>query len=244
MNLRTLLAGSAIVFATVAPVLADSPAAAPSNAPADVLKALSQCAGIAEAPGRLACYDALAPRVKAALSAQPAVAANHPPTKEEQKSWFGFDIGGLFGTSPEAADHAGTVRRGEHRSRQARRARRPSRARLRRWTASPRRSRNSPSIRSESSSSSWTMARSGSRSRAIPTAPVSTQGRGQHGHDLARLYRQLQSDDQRQHQGLQGHAHQIASITPGRARPRDGRARLRSASGGIARHPDRRSSST
>ena len=51
-----------------------------------------------------ACYDALAPQVKEALTAPPAAVASAqpagPPTEEQQKSWFGFDVGGLFGTAP------------------------------------------------------------------------------------------------------------------------------------------------
>jgi hypothetical protein len=72
----------------------------------DVMEALGNCAGIADGKARLACYDALAPRVREALATPPA-SLDHEPTKQEQQSWFGFDIGNLFGggssgpTTPE-----------------------------------------------------------------------------------------------------------------------------------------------
>jgi len=62
----------------------------------DVLEALGRCAAVAESNARLACYDALAPRLKDALATPPA-SLGHEPTKQEQESWFGFDIGSLFG---------------------------------------------------------------------------------------------------------------------------------------------------
>lgn len=98
MKTQRFFAGAAIVLASAVPALADGPAAAPQGP--DVLHALAQCATIAELPARLACYDGLAPRVKAALAAPPApaaLAARHPPTKEEQTSWFGFNMDNLFG---------------------------------------------------------------------------------------------------------------------------------------------------
>jgi hypothetical protein len=61
----------------------------------DVLEALGKCAVIAADKDRLACYDALTPRIKDVLATPPATLA-HEPTKEEQQSWFGFDLGGLF----------------------------------------------------------------------------------------------------------------------------------------------------
>jgi hypothetical protein len=94
MNLRLLLAASAM--------LAVMPAFAQDAAPDDLLKAISQCAATADRDARLACYDGLQPRVKAALAAPqpPAQAAAAPePTKEEQESWFG--LGDLFGGSDQ-----------------------------------------------------------------------------------------------------------------------------------------------
>jgi hypothetical protein len=70
-------------------------------APQDVLEAVGRCATIADKEVRLACYDALAPRVKDALAAPPAsLPGDRTPSAEEQRSWFGFDLDGLFGSSP------------------------------------------------------------------------------------------------------------------------------------------------
>lgn len=98
MNLRQFLAGSAIVLAFAAPAGAQEPAA-PAGGQASLLKALTDCAALTEPQARLACYDGLAPRLKAALAKPPAVVARRrPPTKEEQKSWFGFNMDDLFGS--------------------------------------------------------------------------------------------------------------------------------------------------
>ena len=97
MNLRHFLAGSAIVLGATMPALADDPAGSGDDA---LLRAMSHCATLADGAARLACYDGLAPRVNAALAGAPAAVASQAPTKEEQKSWFGFDVGDLFGTSP------------------------------------------------------------------------------------------------------------------------------------------------
>jgi hypothetical protein len=72
----------------------------------DVLEAMGRCTAIPDATARLACYDAAAPKLKEAL-AQPPASLDHEPTKAEQESWFGFDVGDLFGggsvqpTTPE-----------------------------------------------------------------------------------------------------------------------------------------------
>ena len=58
----------------------------------DVLEALGKCATLQDDKARLACYDALSPRVKDALATPPA-ALDRPPTADEQKTWFGFDVG-------------------------------------------------------------------------------------------------------------------------------------------------------
>jgi len=92
MNLR-LLCGVAVVL-----VCATSAFAASRD---DVLEALGKCAAVADDKARLACYDALAPHVKEALATPPAqLPPGHQPTKEEQESWFGFDLSNLFGASP------------------------------------------------------------------------------------------------------------------------------------------------
>jgi hypothetical protein len=71
-------------------------------APEDILEALGKCASVADDKARLACYDAVSPRVKEAIAAPPAaLPGNRPPTKDEQSSWFGFNLSGLFGSSPE-----------------------------------------------------------------------------------------------------------------------------------------------
>ena len=72
----------------------------------NVLEAMGQCAAVADSAARLACYDKLAPRLREAL-ATPPTNLDHEPTKAEQQSWFGFDVGDLFGggsstpTTPE-----------------------------------------------------------------------------------------------------------------------------------------------
>jgi hypothetical protein len=67
----------------------------------DVLDGLQKCATVAEDKARLACYDALVHPAQQALARPPEPQeASHPPTKEEQKSWFGFDLSGLFNSSP------------------------------------------------------------------------------------------------------------------------------------------------
>jgi hypothetical protein len=69
-----------------------------------VLEAMGRCASVADGGARLKCYDAVAPQLRSALTTPPAT-IDHPPTAAEQESWFGFDIGSLFGggaaTTPE-----------------------------------------------------------------------------------------------------------------------------------------------
>ncbi|HVU21508.1 MAG TPA: hypothetical protein VHE09_12320 [Rhizomicrobium sp.] len=60
----------------------------------DVLRAMDQCSTVADKDQRLACFDQLSTQVKQAIAEGP---RNGPPTVEEQKSWFGFDFGNLFG---------------------------------------------------------------------------------------------------------------------------------------------------
>ena len=62
----------------------------------DVLEALGKCAAMADNTARLACYDAVAPQLKTTL-ATPPPALDRKPTREEEESWFGFNIGDLFG---------------------------------------------------------------------------------------------------------------------------------------------------
>jgi hypothetical protein len=98
MNLR-FLALTSVAFTTAFSAFADPPPA--GMAPQDVLEAIGHCAAIADNAQRLACYDTLAPRVKDALAAPPeALPGNRSPSVEEQRSWFGFDLSGLFGAGP------------------------------------------------------------------------------------------------------------------------------------------------
>jgi hypothetical protein len=90
----------AFALATLAAVSPAQAAPPPETVlPQDVLEAVGRCATVADNQARLACYDALAPRVKDALAAPPS-SLNRAPTVEEQRSWFGFDLGSLFGSSP------------------------------------------------------------------------------------------------------------------------------------------------
>jgi hypothetical protein len=92
MNLRLL--GSL----AVALVCAANASAASRD---DVLEAMGKCAVVSDDKARLACYDALAPHAREALATPPAaLPADRPPTREEQQSWFGFDLSSLFGSSP------------------------------------------------------------------------------------------------------------------------------------------------
>ncbi|HEY4114126.1 MAG TPA: hypothetical protein VGM17_08705 [Rhizomicrobium sp.] len=78
----------------------------------DVIEAMGKCAAVADDKARLACYDALAPRVRDAM-ATPPTSLDHEPTKQEQESWFGFDIGSLFGggsTAPTTPEQFGKER--------------------------------------------------------------------------------------------------------------------------------------
>jgi len=89
---RTAAAATWLVFSNI-PVWAGSRD--------EVLEALGRCAGVADARVRLACYDAAAPGLKQALGTPPS-SLDHPPTKAEQESWFGFDLGDLFGGGSSA----------------------------------------------------------------------------------------------------------------------------------------------
>jgi hypothetical protein len=75
----------------------------------EVLEALGRCAGIGDQQARLACYDAVAPRLRQALATPPA-SLDRPPTKAEQESWFGFDLGTLLGGGGSTPDQFGKER--------------------------------------------------------------------------------------------------------------------------------------
>jgi hypothetical protein len=61
------------------------------------LDAMARCAAVADDKARLACYDAAAHQKSPAGAPPGALPGNREPTAEEQKSWFGFDLSGLFG---------------------------------------------------------------------------------------------------------------------------------------------------
>jgi hypothetical protein len=98
MNFRPL----SLTLSLLIPLSSVHAAQAPAPvAPQDVLEAVGRCAAVADKEARLACYDGLAPRVKDTLAAPPAsLPGSRMPTTEEQRSWFGFDLGSLFGSSP------------------------------------------------------------------------------------------------------------------------------------------------
>jgi hypothetical protein len=86
------------IAAVTCVLLIGLPLGARAESTADTLRALDQCAALADEHQRLGCFDQLGPQVKAALARMGA--ASGPPTAQEQKNWFGFDLGGLFGNSP------------------------------------------------------------------------------------------------------------------------------------------------
>lgn len=86
MNVRAL---TAVVFLTLS-----VPMTAQGGVRDEVLKAMDQCSVISDKDQRLACFDALSVQVKQAIAEGPMTG---PPTAEQQKSWFGFDFGNLFG---------------------------------------------------------------------------------------------------------------------------------------------------
>lgn len=89
MNLR-------ITAVTTISLLAIFSTAALAGSRDDVLEAMGKCATLTDDKARLGCYDAMAPRLRDALNAPPEIMA-HPPTKEEQQNWFGFNLGNWFG---------------------------------------------------------------------------------------------------------------------------------------------------
>jgi hypothetical protein len=88
-HLATVTVGTALALLLSAPALAGTRD--------DVIRAMDHCGAIVDKDERLACFDKLSPMVKEAIAQMP---RSGPPTAEEQKSWFGFDFGDLFGTSP------------------------------------------------------------------------------------------------------------------------------------------------
>jgi hypothetical protein len=93
----------AALFAVSALIAFSSAALAASRD--DTLEEVSKCATIVDDKLRLGCYDSLAPHVREALGTPPDKLAGNP-TADEQKSWFGFDIAGLFGGNEEKPQNA------------------------------------------------------------------------------------------------------------------------------------------
>lgn len=115
MNQRTLL--KTIIVAAALMCCGTAMAASRD----DVIEAIGKCASVADDKARLACYDSLAPRVRDALATPPA-SIDHEPTRQEQESWFGFNIGNLFGggsSAPTTPEQFGKERTEEaHQARQ------------------------------------------------------------------------------------------------------------------------------
>ena len=68
----------------------------------DLLQAMGKCASVTDDKARLACYDAAAPHLRDVLNTPPGTLST-APTPEEQKSWFGFNLDSLFGSSAPAS---------------------------------------------------------------------------------------------------------------------------------------------
>src|SRR5258706_12220818 len=68
-----------------------APAAAFAGPQEELIEGMAKCAVVADNTARLACYDALAPQLKAARAAPPAT---------DNRAWY--DPGRIFGTSPSA----------------------------------------------------------------------------------------------------------------------------------------------
>ena len=68
------------------------PAGADAGPREDLIDGMAKCAAVADSAARLACYDALAPQLKAAQSA--------PQEPGDNRAWY--DPGRIFGVSPSA----------------------------------------------------------------------------------------------------------------------------------------------
>lgn len=88
---------AAVAYAVILSGLTTAAAADPAD---DMAAGLQKCGAMTDATSRLACYDALSKNAQQEAHAQPAPDASHPPTKEQEESWFGFDVANLFHSSP------------------------------------------------------------------------------------------------------------------------------------------------
>ena len=112
VQLKTRMYSRSVLSALILGVISPAAIAGPRD---DVLEAMGRCAAMADDKTRLACYDAAAPRLKDALATPPS-SLGRTPSKEEQQSWFGFDISGLFGggsTEPTKPEEFGKERTAE-----------------------------------------------------------------------------------------------------------------------------------
>ena len=92
MTLRPLAGLAVVLFAACAANAASGD---------DVIAGLGKCAALTDSTLRLACYDRLA--AGAATPAQPAMQIPVAAPKEDEKSWFGLDVGGWFGSGTPPA---------------------------------------------------------------------------------------------------------------------------------------------
>src|SRR5690349_9590170 len=83
------------IGAVTALLIVAAPAMA-QTADRDALAAMAKCASVTDVNQRLACYAAAAPAAKSVLVTTPPV-LTRAPTKEEESSWFGFNLPSLFG---------------------------------------------------------------------------------------------------------------------------------------------------
>jgi len=97
MNLRNVLTAAAALVLVQSAV-----SAAFAASDRDMLEAYAKCADEADASARLACFDAVTPRLRETLAAPavavppPAAVAAAPPTEQERESFFGLDVGNWF----------------------------------------------------------------------------------------------------------------------------------------------------
>lgn len=70
----------------------------------DILEALAKCANMSDDITRHLCFDQLVPQLKSVTSTAPAVQgeakSENPAVTEDGKSWFGFDVGDIFSSTP------------------------------------------------------------------------------------------------------------------------------------------------
>ncbi|MDE2135257.1 MAG: hypothetical protein KGM97_06595 [Alphaproteobacteria bacterium] len=95
MKFRILAAGM---------ILSLVPAALQAAPRDDILEALAKCANVSDDATRHLCFDRLVPQLKSVTSTAPAVQEEvkpgRPAATEDGKSWFGFDVGDIFSSTP------------------------------------------------------------------------------------------------------------------------------------------------